>query len=166
MFKKKEKVESKQLEISINQKFTTEETIVNMYEEFCNHIKNGYSKHSFWLCDYDTVKSYISKYPSILDIKKLEQAERENMKFWEQLLVWAAAWKFKTNWVPVIFALKNKFPVYYKDRTDLNIDTAKWATIIFGLDKSPFVDWRKATALKKERKKENLISNNKQWKKK
>ena len=113
-----------------------------IFEAYITHIKDWFSKECFPLCSHQTIHRYTTIYPNEFNIKKIEQAEREWMMFWEKMLTWCAIWKmnWKASWVATIFALKNKYPSKYKDKHEIEMgeNTSKF---LFWLPKSPFMDW-------------------------
>jgi len=66
-------------------KFTASKERRELCEEWCKHVRNGYSKESFPLCSNKTFDKYVKKFPRDFPADTIEQAEREGRLMWEQM---------------------------------------------------------------------------------
>lgn len=124
-----------------------------LFEEFIKHVKAWYSKTSFWPLDRTTIKRYTMLFPDIWINKKIEEAEREAKKFYEQLAVWTAAGKVKSSWIMTIFLLKNKYPDEFRDRQEIEHNGAIGTQVVFWIPKSQFIKGSKANHIKEKKRK-------------
>lgn len=96
------------------------EDIQELIRLYITHISNGLSKKSFIECDYRTIESHIKKNVVLHPLKKeLERAEREGMKYWDQLGKDLASGKSRGNPAIWIFTMKNKYPEDYRDKQEI-----------------------------------------------
>jgi len=102
-------------------KFATSEDRRKLCEEWCKHIRNGYSKESFPLCDKKTFESYAKKFPRDFPADKREQACREGQLMWEQMGKMGTGGKLKGfNAMSYKFIIQNKYG--WKDRQEIASD--------------------------------------------
>lgn len=66
-----------------NVKFKTPEERQKLGEDWCEHLRNGYSKESFPPCDPQTFKRYLKEFPEDFDTDMIEKAERKSRMYWE-----------------------------------------------------------------------------------
>jgi hypothetical protein len=83
------------------------------------HRSEGYSKESFVDCDYRTIESHMEDNIDLQPLKKeLEKADREGLKYWEEIGRQITTGALKGNPATWIFTMKNKFPDNWKDKTE------------------------------------------------
>jgi len=104
-------------------KFKTPEDRAIMFHEYLNHIKTGYSKESFPMCDPQTFKKYLEDFPTEFDTDLLTEAEREGRKFWERMGISMSLGLAKGNPLSWIFNMKNRY--HWKDKLDVTTDDEK-----------------------------------------
>ena len=91
--------------------------IILLIKAYIKHRAEGFSKKSFPDCDYETVEKHLNENIEFRPLKKeLEKAEREGLKYWEQLGKDIASGEIKGNPVAWIFTMKNKFPEEWKEK--------------------------------------------------
>ncbi len=66
-------------------KAKTPEEMKFLFEKFCNHLRQGFSKDSFPDCDYRTIETMIAENPSVLQADMMKQAKRHGRMFWESI---------------------------------------------------------------------------------
>lgn len=66
-------------------KAKTDADIRFLFEKFCNHLRQGFSKDSFPDCDYRTIETMIAENPAILQSDLYKKAKREGQMFWESI---------------------------------------------------------------------------------
>ncbi len=134
------------------EKFKTKEQRIALCEAWCKHLANGFSKESFLLCDPQTFRRYMAKYPQDFDTQKINEAERASRRFWEQLGIEGTRGKevkievkrkqngeVRTttqgfNATAWIFNMKNRFG--WKDKIELGGGTQNKTEIIVHDEKS------------------------------
>ena len=83
---------------------------------YITHRKSGYNKESFVDCDYRTIENAIDNHIELQSLKReLEKAERQGLKYWEEIGHDLTKGKLKGNPAAWIFTMKNKYPDKWKD---------------------------------------------------
>jgi hypothetical protein len=62
-----------------------QEERLKIFSSYCEHVRSGYTKESFPLCDRKTIKRYMELYPDEFPAEKIEEAEREGQKVDEEI---------------------------------------------------------------------------------
>lgn len=99
-----------------------EEDLSILIPAYIKHRSEGYSKESFIGCDYRTIESHLENDEVLQPLKKeLEKAEREGLKYWEELGQKLIKGELKGNPATWIFTMKNKYPSHWKDKTEQDV---------------------------------------------
>lgn len=98
-------------------KFKTPEDRQALCDAWCAHLNEGYSRESFPLCDPQTFRTYIKKYPEDFDRQKLRAADAMQQLKWEQRLA-SLAETNEGSAAATIFGLKNI--AGWRDKHELN----------------------------------------------
>lgn len=92
--------------------------------EYCEmlieHMRNGASFDTFGVVigvSKDTLYDWVERHQEFLDAKKV--AFDESKKCWENIMYQQATGKINGSSTALIFALKNRFPKDYRDRTEV-----------------------------------------------
>jgi hypothetical protein len=98
-------------------RFKTPEERRQICEDYCTHIRQGFSDESFNQCRPATLGVYRKKYPIEFDAEKIEQARAERYRYWEALGIAGAMGKIPGfNAAAWIFNMKNRFG--WRDKTE------------------------------------------------
>lgn len=94
--------------------------------EYCEmlieHMRNGASFDTFGVTigvSKDTLYDWVERHQEFLDAKKV--AFDESKKCWENIMYQQATGKINGSSTALIFALKNRFPKDYRDRTEQKV---------------------------------------------
>jgi len=105
-------------------KFKTRAARMRLCREWCKHLRQGFSRESFPLCDPQTFKNYVETFPEDFDTEKIEKAERAGRSFWEAVGIKGAIGKIPNfNAASWIFNMKNRFG--WRDRREHLGDPAR-----------------------------------------
>jgi hypothetical protein len=100
----------------------------DVFPLYIEHRAKGYSKKSFVECDYRTLEKYLEQNVDLHPLKKeLERADREGLKYWEEIGRKITTGELRGNPATWIFTMKNKYPDDWQDTqkidTTVNIPT-------------------------------------------